>query len=175
MSTATFGARRRRTFNMSRIAAPLGEVTMPMRFGNFGSARLRAESNSPSASSLRFSASNFAWSKPGAARLQDLDAELVLAARFEDGNVAVNLDLRAIGKRRVARRQRVAKDHAGDRGPLIFQGEILMAGRMQFVVRDFSLHPDRAEFCFERSANLPRQFGDGEDLRRVWKKSLSCM
>ena len=35
----TFGARRRRTFKMSRIAAPLGEVTMPIRFGNFGNSR----------------------------------------------------------------------------------------------------------------------------------------
>ena len=72
---------------------------MPIRFGNFGSVRFRAESNNPSASSLRFSASNFAWSKTSATGLEDLDIELVLAARFEDRNVSVNLDLRAIGDR----------------------------------------------------------------------------
>jgi hypothetical protein len=60
----TFEARRRRTFNMSRMAAPLGEVMMPMRLGNFGSGRFRAGSKSPAASSLRFNASNLAWSNP---------------------------------------------------------------------------------------------------------------
>ncbi len=96
---ASPGARRRSTLSMSRMAAPLGEVTMPMRFGNFGSGRLRAESKSPSASSLRLSASNFACNKPSSARLQDLHAELILPARFEDGDVAVNLHLRAVGQR----------------------------------------------------------------------------
>jgi hypothetical protein len=39
-----------------------------------------------------------------------------------------------------------------------------MAGRMQFVIRDFALHPDRAEFRFERAADRARQFGDGENF-----------
>ena len=58
------GARRRKTFSRSRMAAPLGEVTIPIRRGNLGSARLRAGSKSPSASSLRLSASNFACNNP---------------------------------------------------------------------------------------------------------------
>ena len=45
-------------------------------------------------------------------------------------------------------------------GALIFQGEILVAGRMQLVVRNFALHPDRAEFRFERAANCARQLRD---------------
>ena len=36
--------------------------------------------------------------QPQSARLQDLYAELVLAARFENGDVAVNLHLRSIGQ-----------------------------------------------------------------------------
>ena len=58
------GARRLSTFSMSRIAAPLGDVTMPIRRGNFGNRRFRSGANNPSASSLRLSASNFAWSRP---------------------------------------------------------------------------------------------------------------
>ena len=58
------GARRRSTFKMSRIAAPLGDVTIPIRVGNFGSARFRAGSKSPSASSFRLSASNLACNMP---------------------------------------------------------------------------------------------------------------
>jgi len=49
------GARRRSTFDMSRMAAPLGEVTSPIRRGNFGNGRLRSGAKSPSASSLRLS------------------------------------------------------------------------------------------------------------------------
>ena len=52
------------TLSMSRTAAPLGEVTIPTRRGNFGNGRFRSEANNPSASSFRFSASNFAWSMP---------------------------------------------------------------------------------------------------------------
>ena len=58
------GARRRRTLRISRIAAPPGEVTMPMRRGNFGSDRFRSGANKPSASSLRLSASNRACNTP---------------------------------------------------------------------------------------------------------------
>jgi len=57
-------ARRRKMLRISRMAAPLGEVTMPIRCGNFGSAFFRAGSNNPSASNFRLSASNFACSKP---------------------------------------------------------------------------------------------------------------
>ena len=86
-----------------------------------------------------------------AARLHDLHAELVLAARFKNGNVAVNLDLRAVGKRHAQRRHRVAKNHAGDLRALILEREILMAARMQFVIRNFALHPDGAESRLQQS------------------------
>ena len=56
--------RRRKMLRMSRMAAPLGEVTIPIRFGNRGSGFLRAGSNKPSASNLRLSASNFACNNP---------------------------------------------------------------------------------------------------------------
>ncbi len=67
MTIRTQGARRARIFSMSRKAAPVGEVTRPITAGNLGRGRLRAGSNSPSASSLRLSASNFAWSNPAPA------------------------------------------------------------------------------------------------------------
>ena len=42
---------------MSAIAAPRGDVTIQMRFGNRGSARFRSGANSPSAASFFFSCS----------------------------------------------------------------------------------------------------------------------
>ena len=59
--------RRRVTLSMSRIAAPVGDVTMPMRRGSAGSGRLRACAKRPSASSLRLSASNCAIRSPSPA------------------------------------------------------------------------------------------------------------
>ena len=39
-----------------------------------------------------------------------------------------------------------------------------MAARMQFVIRDFALHPNRTEFRFERSANRAGQLSDSENF-----------
>ena len=39
-----------------------------------------------------------------------------------------------------------------------------MTARMQFVVRDFALHPHSTELCFERAADLSCQFADSENL-----------
>ena len=39
-----------------------------------------------------------------------------------------------------------------------------MSGRVLFVVGNFTLDPDAAEFRFKRAANCPGQFRDGEDL-----------
>ena len=111
--------------------------------------------------------------KSGAARLQDLDTELVLAACFEDRNVAVNLDLGSIGKGLPKRRHGVPKNHAGDLRALIFQREILVATWMKFVIGDFALHPNRAEFCFERAANATGQLCDGKNAGGLLKE-VSC-
>ena len=67
---------------MSRITAPVGEVTMPIRCGSAGSGRFRAASNSPSAASFFFNCSKASCSAPcpcGSMRLHD---ELHFAARF---------------------------------------------------------------------------------------------
>src|SRR6266446_7450268 len=107
--------------------------------------------------------------------LNDLDAELILSARFEDGNVSVNLDLRSISEWLSERSHGVSKNHASDLRPRVFQSEVLMTAGMQFVIGNFALHPDRAEPGFERTANAARQFGDGKDFCRCLKKiSRDC-
>ena len=56
---------------MSRITAPVGEVTTPTISGRKGSARLRASSKSPSAASAlrRFSSSAISAPIPAGSRL----------------------------------------------------------------------------------------------------------
>ena len=55
--SATCGARRRNTEMMSRITAPVGELTIAMRCGWAGRPRLLSASNRPSAASFSFNAS----------------------------------------------------------------------------------------------------------------------
>ena len=45
-----------------------------------------------------------------------------------------------------------------------------MTAGVQFVIRNFALDPDCAEFCFQRSANLSGQLADRENLRRLLEK-----
>ena len=52
---------------MSRITAPVGEVTTPITRGRNGSGRLRAAANSPSASSRALSLASKASSAPSPA------------------------------------------------------------------------------------------------------------
>ena len=56
---------------------------------------------------------------------------------------------------------------------LIFEREILMSARVQFVVGNFALHPDRAEFRLERAANCAGQFGDGENFGSLFLEKSS--
>src|SRR5213593_3581713 len=69
-----------------------------------------------------------------AARLNDLNAELILPTRFEDRHVSVNLDVGTIGERLPQRCHCVSKNYASDLGPRIFKGEVLMTARMQLVI-----------------------------------------
>jgi hypothetical protein len=52
---------------MSRITAPVGEVTTPMIRGRYGRGRLRAMSNRPSAASIFLRCSSNAISAPAPA------------------------------------------------------------------------------------------------------------
>ena len=78
-----------------------------------------------------------------------MNAQLVLPPRFENGDVAVNLNLSTIDDRLARRHHRIAKNDARDLGALVFEREILVAGRLLPVVADLSLHPDDAHVALE--------------------------
>ncbi len=152
---------------MSRIAAPLGEVTIPILRGNRGNGPfpLRCEQ----AFDLEFSFERFesGLEHAEAERLQHLDTELVLSARFENRNIAVDLHLRSVGERLPNGYHGVPENYAGDLSTLIFEREILVSARMQFVIGNLALDPNGAESGFKRAANRTSQLGDGEDFRRA--------
>ena len=54
----------REACSMSRMTAPVGDVTMPTTRGRNGSGRLRSSSNKPSAANLRLRSSSSAISAP---------------------------------------------------------------------------------------------------------------
>jgi len=64
ISTRTSAKRRPMTLRMSRIAAPDGEVTIPILPGSSGIGLLRAGSKSPSSRSRSFNCSKASWSAP---------------------------------------------------------------------------------------------------------------
>ena len=66
-SRTCLGKRSARRCRMSRMTAPVGEVTMPMRAGRYGIGRLRSSANSPSAASRCLRSSKSAMSAPAPA------------------------------------------------------------------------------------------------------------
>ena len=136
------------------MAAPLGDVTIPMRCGNFGNGRFRSGANNPSASKLALQRFKFRLEQADSARLKNLDPQLIFPLCFENGDGAVNLHLRTIGQRLSQRRHGVAPDYTGNLGALVFEREILMTARVQFVIRDFALHPHSGESRFKCATDL---------------------
>ena len=79
---------------MSRSAAPVGDVTTPIRRGKRGSGRLRAGANSPSAASLALEALELALERAQARLFEVFDDELVLAAGLVHADAAAHQQLR---------------------------------------------------------------------------------
>ena len=86
MSTAAAGKRARSTLNMSCMAAPVGEVTTPMRRGTAGSGALAFGGKQSFGGELRLELLEFAFERAFAGFLEMLDDELVFAARLVESD-----------------------------------------------------------------------------------------
>ena len=130
---------------MSCQTAPVALVATPMTAGRAGSGRLRAESNSPSAASRAFSASNLQGQVAEAGRLDRRDVELVDALGLEDVDPPVDDDAQP-GPRLERRGQPlVAEEDAGQLAALVLQREVAVPGRRDRDAPDLALHPDVAQ------------------------------
>ena len=154
---------------MSAIAAPRGEVTMPMRRGKRGSGRLRSAANSPSAASFFLSCSKASCSAPRPCGSSSFHQQLIFAARF------VYVDTAARQHRQPILRLELPVAMGGAEGDALhlrlalFQGEIVVAAGGQFHARRFRPRPrHRRNSASSTAPNGGVQFADAEDpaLRR---------
>ena len=101
---------------MSRITAPVGEVTTPITRGRNGSLRLRSGSNSPSAASAFRRLLEQRHQRALARQLQPFDDELILRPAGISGQLAGRDDLGAVlgleGEHAALARQITASMHA---------------------------------------------------------------
>ena len=153
---------------MSAMAAPRGEVTMPMRRGKRGSGRLRSAANSPSAASFFLSCSKASCSAPRPCGSSSLHQQLVFAARFVDVDAAARQHRQAVLRLEFPVAVRRAEGHAFHLRIALLEGEVVVAAGGELEARDFARDPDVAELLVEHRADGGVQFADGEDaaLRR---------
>ena len=152
---------------MSRITAPVGEVTTPITSGSQGSSCLRASSNRPSAASLLLALFHQRHQRADAGGLDRLDHDLVFRRAGIGRELAGGDDLEAFLRLEAHPAMDALPDHRLDLGALVLQREIAMAGGMRPAeAGDFAAHPDMAIGVLHRPLQRGGQFGHGE-FRRV--------
>ena len=113
---------------MSRTAAPVGEVMMPMRFGRRGGTRLRSVSNSPSSASFALSRSNSPLQRSLTGVLEVIHDHLKVAARFIQADAAPNQDLLTVFGSDSGQHIALAEHGAAQLGAGVLEGKIPVAG-----------------------------------------------
>jgi hypothetical protein len=143
---------------MSAMAAPRGEVTMPMRQGPFPLGREQSLGGQ-----LLFELLEGQLQRAEALGFEQFHQQLVFAARLVDVDAAARQHCQAILRAELPVAVRRAERHALEHGIPLFEGEIVVAAGGQFESRDFARHPDFGELVVERRADGGIQFADGED------------
>jgi hypothetical protein len=101
---------------------------------------------------------------PDAPRLEARDVELIVSRLFEDREVALGLDLQAVGDLVAQSLGRGFPDDAAKAGALVLEGEKDVAGGVALVVGDLADDPDLGETVLHGGLDPAREFPDG--LRR---------
>lgn len=98
------------------------------------------------------------------------DAELILPARFVDGEVAAQDDFAAVLQQITRIAGFGAEEDAVQLRVGVLEREIDVAGALGAEVGDFAGDPDVADLGFEQAANLAREFGDGENAADLFRR-----
>ena len=155
------GFRRCTTCSTSRIAAPVGDVTRPMRCGYFGSGRFRSGANKPFRRELLLEFLKRDLQRADALQFHRADDELVLPARLINRHVALQQNLLAVRQQFAMRNFLAAEQHAAQLRRRVLEREINVAGRLRAQVGDFAAHPDGADLFFQQRAgsapSIPRR------------------
>ena len=150
------------------MAAPRGEVTMPMRRGKRGSGRFRSGANRPFGGQLLLELLEGQLQRAQALRLERLHQQLVFAAGLVDVDAAARQHGQAVARLEFPVAVRGAEGHALHLRVALLEGEVVMAAGGQLQAGDFARHPDILEFGIEGRADGGVQLADGENaaLRR---------
>ena len=136
------------------------------RFWETGDGAFAGGVEEPLVSEFALERLEFRREQPGSRRLHEADVELVLAARFVDGEHAAHVDAHSFGKRDAGLAQAGPEEqNARKLAAVVLEREILVTGGLFAQVADFPLDPYFADGPLDEFANRPRQLGDGEDLR----------
>ena len=154
------GQRSSSRWRMSRITAPVGEVTTPITRGRNGSARF-----------LRLVEQPFGGQRPPAlveqrhqrarpGQLHPVDDDLIFRAAGVGRQLARRDDFGAVLGAEGEAARLPLPDHRVDARALVLEGEIAMARGVALPPRNLAAHADMAERAFDRALERARQFAD---------------
>ena len=148
---------------MSRMTAPVGEVTTPITSGSQGSNCLRASSNRPSARELPLALLHQRHQRADAGGLDRLDHDLVFRRARIGRELAGGDDLEPFLRLEPHPGVGELPDHRLDLGALVLQREIAVAGGVRPAkAGDFAADADMAIGVLHRPLQRGGQLGDGE-------------
>jgi len=147
---------------MSRITAPVGEVTTPMVRGRNGSGRLLAASNSPSAALVE---QRHQCALAG--QLHPLDHQLIFRSAGVGGELAGGDDLGPVLGPECQAGRAATPQHPVDAGVGVLQRQVAMARGMALPPRNLAAHADMAERALDRALERARNLADRERGRVV--------
>ncbi len=156
---------------MSRMTAPEGDVTIPIRLGSLGSARF-ARIEQPLARQSFLQVFEGELQRSQALRLEGLDDELIFAADFVGREIAARDDGEPVARLKPAKSRHPFIEHALELAPLVLQAKVVMAAGRKVTARDFASHPDGAEIGVKQALQGGVQLAHAIDLLLALEREL---
>ena len=152
---------------MSRMTAPVGEVTTPITRGQIGQQLLARRVEQALGGEFDAPRLQQRHQRADAGRLHRLDDDLIGRFAGKSGDLAGGDHFHSLFGAHAQAREHAFPDHRVDARALVFQRKIGVAGRMRpAIVRDFAAHAHIAESILDRALQRARKLGDGK-LRRI--------
>lgn len=155
----------------SRIAAPDGLVTTPIRRGSTGIGAFAPGIEQPFGGQFILNRFKPQLKVADSGEPELTGAELVFAAHLVDGQVAECLDQRAVGDAELGAGCGSAEKDAAHLASGILDGEIDMARAVNHKGTDFAAKPEGQQTAFDDFADGAVDVGDAPDLFRIFHKN----
>ena len=148
------GNRARSTLNMSCMAAPVGEVTTPMRRGTAGSGALALRGEQPFRGEPGLELLELALERAFAGFLEMLDDELVFAARLVQAHARAGHHQHSLLGPESQQGIALPPHGAAHLGLGVLEREIPMAGGGRGEIRQFPFQPEHGQAGFKQQPHL---------------------